>query len=37
MPKLWRKSYVKVVNNKRNLYNRPENCCEKHDCHFNKR
>ena len=35
MPILWRKSYVKVVNDRRNLYNRPQNYCEKHYCHFN--
>ena len=29
-PILWKKSYVKVVNNRRDLYNRPRNCCEKH-------
>ena len=37
MPILWRKSYVIVVNNRSNLYNRPENRCEKPYWQFNER
>ena len=32
MPILWRKIYVKILND-----NRPQNCCEKHYCPFNER
>ena len=32
MPILWRKFYVKILNNIR-----LQNCCEKHYCHFNER
>ena len=32
MPILWRKFYVKILNDIR-----PQNCCEKHYCHFNER
>ena len=37
MPLLWRKYYIKVVNNRRDLYNRKQNCREKHYCQFNER
>ena len=37
MPILYRNFYVKVVKHRDILYNRPQNCCEKHYCHFNER
>ena len=39
IPKTWKKTFMKITDNRDNLYNRPksviQHCCEKHFYNFN--